>query len=205
VGHVPLPPYIRRADETNDGARYQTVFARKGNAVAAPTAGLHFTPQMIERIRARGVELCELTLEVGLGTFQPIHEEEIENHKIHAENYEIPDETAEKIMRAKAAGRPVLAVGTTVVRALENAAQEASGKSEAGMLRCGPGEARIFIYPGHEFRIVDQMLTNFHLPGSSLLVMVAAFAGRTPILDAYRYAVTAGYRFYSYGDCMLIR
>ncbi len=205
LGHVPLPPYIRRADEVDDGARYQTVFARQGNAVAAPTAGLHFTPQMLERIRARGVEICELTLEVGLGTFQPIHEEEIEQHKIHAENYEIPRETAEKIRNAKAAGRPVLAIGTTVVRTLENAAQEAAAKSEANLIGEGAGEAKIFIYPGHKFRVVDQMLTNFHLPDSSLLVMVSAFAGRISLLDAYRHAVSAKYRFYSYGDCMLIR
>jgi S-adenosylmethionine:tRNA ribosyltransferase-isomerase len=200
-----LPPYIRREDEASDAARYQTVFARQGHAVAAPTAGLHFTPQMIERIKARGVEMCELTLEVGLGTFQPIHEQEIEQHKIHAENYEIPRETAEKIREAKATGRPVLAIGTTVVRALENAAQEAAAKSADNLIGSGPGEAKIFVYPGHKFRVVDQMLTNFHLPDSSLMVMVAAFAGRIPLLDAYQHAISAQYRFYSYGDCMLIR
>jgi S-adenosylmethionine:tRNA ribosyltransferase-isomerase len=205
LGHVPLPPYIRRVDEANDGVRYQTVFARRGNAVAAPTAGLHFTPKMLERLRARGVEICELTLEVGLGTFQPIHEEEIEQHKIHSENYEIPAETADKIMSAKTAGRPILAIGTTVVRALENAAQQASINSNKRSRMAGAGEAKIFIYPGHEFRVVDQMLTNFHLPCSSLLVMVAAFAGRKLVFDAYRHAISAGYRFYSYGDCMLIR
>jgi S-adenosylmethionine:tRNA ribosyltransferase-isomerase len=205
LGHVPLPPYIRRVDEANDGVRYQTVFARRGNAVAAPTAGLHFTPKMLERLRARGVEICELTLEVGLGTFQPIHEEEIEQHKIHSENYEIPAETADKIMSAKTAGRPILAIGTTVVRALETAAQQASINSNKRSRMAGAGEAKIFIYPGHEFRVVDQMLTNFHLPCSSLLVMVAAFAGRKLVFDAYRHAISAGYRFYSYGDCMLIR
>ncbi len=205
LGHIPLPPYIRRADEEEDGTRYQTVFARRGNAVAAPTAGLHFTPDMVARLRMRGVEICELTLEVGLGTFQPIHEEEIEGHGIHAENYEIPEETADLIIRAKTAGRPILAVGTTVVRALEDAAQKASIKPAQRLFSSGPGEARIFIYHGHEFRVVDQMLTNFHLPRSSLLVMVAAFAGRELLLDAYRYAISADYRFYSYGDCMLIR
>jgi S-adenosylmethionine:tRNA ribosyltransferase-isomerase len=205
LGRVPLPPYIRRADEASDGARYQTVFARSGNAVAAPTAGLHFTRQMLESLRARGLDICELTLEVGLGTFQPIHEEEIERHKIHAENYEIPEGTATKILQAKAAGRPVLAIGTTVVRALENAALEASASSGGNLVRSGLGEARIFIYPGHKFKVVDQMLTNFHLPGSSLLVMVAAFTGRESLLAAYRHAISAEYRFYSYGDCMLIR
>jgi S-adenosylmethionine:tRNA ribosyltransferase-isomerase len=205
LGRVPLPPYIRRADEASDGARYQTVFARSGNAVAAPTAGLHFTRQMLESLRARGLDICELTLEVGLGTFQPIHEEEIERHKIHAENYEIPEGTATKILQAKAAGQPVLAIGTTVVRALENAALEASASSGGNLIRSGLGEARIFIYPGHKFKVVDQMLTNFHLPGSSLLVMVAAFTGRESLLAAYRHAISAEYRFYSYGDCMLIR
>lgn len=205
LGHVPLPPYIRRADEASDAARYQTVFAKNGNAVAAPTAGLHFTPHMLEKLRARGIEICELTLEVGLGTFQPIHEEEIEQHKIHAENYVIPEESAEKILSAKAAGRPVLAVGTTVVRALENSGQGASAKTAGSLIQSGPGEAKIFIYPGHQFRVVDQMLTNFHLPGSSLLVMVAAFTGRESLLAAYRHAISTEYRFYSYGDCMLIR
>ena len=205
LGHIPLPPYIRRADEPDDSSRYQTIFARGGSAVAAPTAGLHFTPQMMERLGKRGVEFCELTLEVGLGTFQPIHESEIERHKIHTENYEIPEDSVEKIQRARVSGRPILAVGTTVVRALEESARAAAVAGDKKMLRSGRGEAGVYIYPGHTFRIVDQMLTNFHLPQSSLLVMVAAFAGRERILNAYAHAIEAGYRFYSYGDCMLVR
>jgi len=205
LGHIPLPPYIRRPDEPDDSSRYQTIFARSGSAVAAPTAGLHFTPQMVERLRQRGAEICELTLEVGLGTFQPIHEDEIEQHQIHKENYEIPEDSAEKIRQARASGRPILAVGTTVVRALEDSALAASQAGDKRLLIGGRAEAGIYIYPGHSFRVVDQMLTNFHLPQSSLLVMVAAFAGRERILNAYHHAITAGYRFYSYGDCMLIR
>jgi S-adenosylmethionine:tRNA ribosyltransferase-isomerase len=205
LGHVPLPPYIRRSDDTNDRLRYQTVFARRGSAVAAPTAGLHFTDSILQRLRARGVETCELTLNVGLGTFQPIHEEEIERHAIHSESYEITEEAAERISSAKKSGRSVLAVGTTVVRALEDAARKASNALEKTLIRGGTAEADIYIYPGHEFRVVDQVLTNFHLPRSSLLVMIAAFAGQDLTLRAYRHAITANYRFYSYGDCMLIR
>jgi S-adenosylmethionine:tRNA ribosyltransferase-isomerase len=204
-GHVPLPPYIKRSDDAEDSQRYQTVFAKHGNAVAAPTAGLHFTPAMLEKLRARGVEICELTLEVGLGTFQPIHEEEIEQHKIHMESYEISELTAARVNEAKAAGRPVLAIGTTVVRALEDSAQKAQTAGNQSVVRSGRTEAEIFIYPGHSFRVVDQMLTNFHLPASSLLVMVSAFAERERLLNAYRHAIETGYRFYSYGDCMLIR
>ena len=205
LGHVPLPPYIRRSDDTNDRLRYQTVFARRGSAVAAPTAGLHFTDSILQRLRARGVETCELTLNVGLGTFQPIHEEEIERHAIHSESYEITEEAAERISSAKKSGRSVLAVGTTVVLALEDAARKASNALEKTLIRGGTAEADIYIYPGHEFRVVDQVLTNFHLPRSSLLVMIAAFAGQDLTLRAYRHAITANYRFYSYGDCMLIR
>jgi S-adenosylmethionine:tRNA ribosyltransferase-isomerase len=206
LGHVPLPPYIRRGDEPEDRTRYQTVFARSGSAVAAPTAGLHFTSEMLERIRKKGIEICELTLDVGLGTFQPIHEEEIEKHKIHTEGYEILAESANRIRQAKAEQRPVLAVGTTVVRALEGAARRAESAGESGeLLKAGSAEAEIYIYPGHKFRVVDQMLTNFHLPRSSLFVMTSAFAGRELLLSAYAHAIAAGYRFYSYGDCMLIR
>jgi S-adenosylmethionine:tRNA ribosyltransferase-isomerase len=211
VGHVPLPPYIHRADEPSDRERYQTIFARTGAAAAAPTAGLHFTPKLVERLRERGVELAELTLEVGLGTFQPIHTERVEEHEIHREPYEIPQETAQSIARARREGRPVLAIGTTVVRALEDAAlkfeQEHSGRAADGgeVLAAGRAEADIYIYPGHRFRVVDQLLTNFHLPRSSLLVMVSAFAGRELLLKAYGHAIEAGYRFYSYGDCMWIR
>jgi S-adenosylmethionine:tRNA ribosyltransferase-isomerase len=205
LGHVPLPPYIRRGDETSDRTRYQTVFARRGSAVAAPTAGLHFTDTILKRMRDRGVEICELTLNVGLGTFQPIHAEEIERHAIHTESYEIPEDTAARIARAKMSGRPILAVGTTVIRALEDAARKASAEGEQELLRSGSTEADIFIYPGHKFRVVDQVLTNFHLPRSSLLVMISAFAGRALTLAAYRHAIAANYRFYSYGDCVLIR
>jgi S-adenosylmethionine:tRNA ribosyltransferase-isomerase len=206
LGHVPLPPYIRREDWPGDRARYQTVFAREGSAVAAPTAGLHFTSGMLERLRKKGVEICELTLDVGLGTFQPIHMEEVEKHQIHTEAYEISEETANTIRKAKVARRPVLAVGTTVVRALEDAAckPESAGEHD-GLPRAGRAEAEIYIYPGHKFRVVDQMLTNFHLPKSSLFVMTSAFAGRELLLNAYQHAVAAEYRFYSYGDCMLIR
>jgi S-adenosylmethionine:tRNA ribosyltransferase-isomerase len=205
LGHVPLPPYIRRTDEAADRLRYQTVFARQGSAVAAPTAGLHFTNSILERLRARGAEICEVTLNVGLGTFQPIHEEEIEHHTIHTESYEIPEETVEKIILAKKSGRPVLAIGTTVVRTLEDAAQKAIAANAPELLRSGRAEANIFIYPGYEFRVVDQILTNFHLPKSTLLAMIAAFAGLDSTLRAYRHAISAEYRFYSYGDCMLIR
>jgi S-adenosylmethionine:tRNA ribosyltransferase-isomerase len=208
LGHMPLPPYIRRSDQPTDQRRYQTIFASHSGAVAAPTAGLHFTPETLDRLRHRGIEICELTLEVGLGTFQPIRGEEIEKHPIHTESYEISTKTAEQIREAKKAGRPILAVGTTVVRALEDAAQKTDADRSPTTKNpplAGRGEASIYIYPGHEFRLVDQMLTNFHLPRSSLLVLVAAFAGRERILAAYQHAIETGYRFYSYGDCMLIR
>ena len=204
VGHIPLPPYIDRVDEPSDRERYQTIFASRPGAIAAPTAGLHFTPEIIERIRARGVEICELTLHVGLGTFQPVRSDTLEGHAMHAESYEIPPATAERITRAKKEGRTILAVGTTAVRALEDAAQRAiSGVHE--LLASGPGEARLFITPGFSFRIVDALLTNFHLPRSTLLALVCAFAERERVLAAYAHAVAAGYRFYSYGDCMIIR
>ena len=205
LGHVPLPPYIRRTDEAGDRQRYQTVFASSGTAVAAPTAGLHFTDSILRRLRARGAEICEITLNVSLGTFQPIHEKEVERHIIHTESYEIPEETARKISTAKKNGGPVLAVGTTVVRALEDAARKAATEHSPTAIRAGRAEAEIFIYPGHEFRVVDQILTNFHLPKSTLLAMIAAFAGLDCTLRAYGHAIAANYRFYSYGDCMLIR
>jgi S-adenosylmethionine:tRNA ribosyltransferase-isomerase len=200
LGHVPLPPYIKREDEAADRERYQTVFAREGTAVAAPTAGLHFTPEVIAAMRAWGVAIAEITLDVGLGTFEPVRMEEIEEHKIHAETYEISEDAVGAIAAAKGAGRPVLAIGTTVVRALEDAAEK-GGRA----VRAGRAEAEIFILPGRKFRVVDQLLTNFHLPQSTLLAMVCAFAGRERVLAAYRHAVAAGYRFYSYGDGMLIR
>jgi S-adenosylmethionine:tRNA ribosyltransferase-isomerase len=203
LGHIPLPPYIRRADEPGDRERYQTVYAKQGSAVAAPTAGLHFTAELLELLRTRGIEIAEITLDVGLGTFEPVRTERLEDHKIHAESYNLPDGAAQAIVDAKKEGRPILAVGTTVVRALEDAAEKSAGGKR--LLATGPAEAEIFIYPGKPIRIVDQMLTNFHLPRSSLLALVAAFAGREQILRAYGHAVEQGYRFYSYGDCMLIR
>lgn len=204
-GHVPLPPYIDRADEQSDKERYQTVFAQKPGAVAAPTAGLHFTSAMVSRIRERGCQICEITLDVGLGTFQPVHTQNLEDHKIHTEAYEIIQEVVEKISTAKREKRPVLAVGTTVVRALEDAAARAADSNANQELCAGRAEAQIFILPGHRFRIVDMLLTNFHLPKSTLLALVSAFAGKEHILAAYGHAVEARYRFYSYGDCMLIR
>jgi len=205
LGHTPLPPYIHRADESADRERYQTVFAKRPGAIAAPTAGLHFTQGILEQIQERGVEICELTLEVGLGTFQPVHTETLEAHKIHAESYEIPGDSAERITKARSQGRKILAVGTTVVRALEDAALRAVQSGSSSVLLSGRSNAEIFIYPGFQFRVVDALLTNFHLPRSTLLALVCAFAGRDAVLAAYRHAVEAGYRFYSYGDCMLIR
>jgi len=205
LGHIPLPPYIRRKDEVSDRQRYQTVFAKQPGAIAAPTAGLHFTPEILEKIHGRGVDICELTLEVGLGTFQPVHTETLEDHVMHAESYDIPVETAQRIQQARAARRPILAVGTTVVRALEAAALRATESGSSELLLPGKADARLFIYPGFHFRVVDALLTNFHLPRSTLLALVCAFAGCEKVLGAYKHAVQAGYRFYSYGDCMLIR
>src|SRR5580698_10586939 len=204
LGHIPLPPYIERDDESSDRDRYQTVFAKRRGAIAAPTAGLHFTPEIFERIRKRGVEICELTLDVGLGTFQPIHAEKIEEHAMHAERFEISEETAERIQKAREGKRPIVAIGTTVVRALEAAALRAVETDAKSLVMAGCGEARLFISPGFQFRVVDALLTNFHLPRSTLLALVCAFAGRERVLAAYRHAVQAGYRFYSYGDCMLL-
>ncbi len=189
LGHVPLPPYIHRADEAADRERYQTVFARETGSVAAPTAGLHFTPEMLDACRAAGAGIAELTLHVGLGTFQPVHGEVVERHHLHSEWFEITEEVA---ARLKAAQR-IVAVGTTSARTLESAGLAASH-----------GETELFIYPGYEFRATGALLTNFHLPKSSLLMLVCAFAGKELTLAAYRHAVEAGYRFYSYGDCMLV-
>lgn len=209
LGHIPLPPYIKRADDPTDRERYQTVFARQGTAVAAPTAGLHFTPEILTRMERRGLEICEITLDVGLGTFAPVRTERLEDHHIHKESYEISEATAGAIARAREQKRPVLAIGTTVVRGLEDAAEKSVARSTARSLGCpiaaGRFEAEIFLFPGKPFRVVTQLLTNFHLPRSSLLALVAGFAGRESILRAYRYAVESGYRFYSYGDCMWIR
>ena len=193
IGHVPLPPYIKRADEPADRERYQTVFAREKGSVAAPTAGLHFTREVLDQCRARGAEVACVTLHVGLGTFQPLHTTQVEEGRLHAERYSIGEEAAAKV---RAASR-VLAVGTTSVRTLESAAR-------AGSIRASQGETDIFIYPGFQFRVAGAMLTNFHLPRTSLLLLVCAFAGRELALRAYRHAVKERYRFYSYGDCMLI-
>jgi S-adenosylmethionine:tRNA ribosyltransferase-isomerase len=209
LGHIPLPPYIKRPDAPLDRERYQTVYARCNGAAAAPTAGLHFTSAILDRLRARGAEICEITLRVGLGTFEPIRAERLEGHRMHAEPYEIDSTTAAAIERASADRRPILAVGTTVVRALEDAAARCVARKRirqaAPLIEPGPADAEVFLYPGKEFRVVDQLLTNFHLPRSSLLALVAAFAGRERTLRAYRHAIEKGYRFYSYGDCMLIR
>jgi S-adenosylmethionine:tRNA ribosyltransferase-isomerase len=195
-----LPPYIDRADRPADHERYQTVYARERGSVAAPTAGLHFTPEILARLQQRGIETAELTLHVGLGTFQPVRVERVEDHRIHQEPYSISAEAAAKINRALELQRRIVAVGTTTVRTLEYA----MAQSRDGRLEPAAGEANLFIYPGYSFRIVNAMLTNFHLPESTLLMLVCAFAGRAPVLQAYRHAVEHGYRFYSYGDCMFV-
>lgn len=205
LGHVPLPPYIRRSDEPSDRERYQTIFARQASAVAAPTAALHFSPRIVSQMKENGNEIVEIRLDVGLGTFEPVRTEILEEHKIHRETYEIPEATAAAITAAQRGGRPILAIGTTVVRALEDAAEKAASEHAPCSIRSGFAEASIFLYPGKPFRIVSQLLTNFHLPQSTLLALVCGFAGREHVLAAYRHAVEAGYRFYSYGDCMLIR
>ena len=199
VGHIPLPPYIARADSPGDRERYQTVYARERGSVAAPTAGLHFTPEILARIRERGIETAEVTLHVGLGTFQPVRVERVEEHRLHAERYSISEEAAKKITHARREKRRVVAVGTTTVRTLEYAAQQ-----NAGEVRAGSGEAELFIYPGCKFRVTSGLLTNFHLPESTLLMLVCALGGKENVLGAYRHAVEEKYRFYSYGDCMFV-
>jgi len=198
VGHVPLPPYIRREDLDADRDRYQTVYARQPGSVAAPTAGLHFTPEILSRIRERGIEIAEITLHVGVGTFLPVRVEKVEAHKLHSEAYTISTETADAVNRALDESRRVVAVGTTTVRTLEYSARN-SGRVEGGS-----GEADLFIYPGFQFRVVGAMLTNFHLPQSTLLMLVSAFAGKERVMAAYKHAVAKKYRFYSYGDCMFV-
>jgi S-adenosylmethionine:tRNA ribosyltransferase-isomerase len=199
IGHVPLPPYIDRIDSAQDRERYQTVYAQAPGSVAAPTAGLHFTPEILAEIKARGIETAEITLHVGLGTFQPVRVDRVEEHTLHSESYAISDEAADKVNRALREGRRVIAIGTTTVRTLEFAAQLGDGKLSAGF-----GEANIFIYPGYKFQIVQGLLTNFHLPESTLLMLVGAFAGRENVLRAYAHAIAQEYRFYSYGDCMFV-
>ena len=197
LGEVPLPPYIDRAPEPGDRARYQTVYARAPGAVAAPTAGLHFSEALLARLQARGVARTFVTLHVGAGTFRPLAAADIRDHRLHAERVAVPAAACERVRAARARGRRVIAVGTTVARALETAAA-ATGAPEP----CA-GETRLYLRPGHAFAAVDALLTNFHLPRSSLLVLVSAFAGRGRVLAAYRHAVAARYRFYSYGDAML--
>jgi S-adenosylmethionine:tRNA ribosyltransferase-isomerase len=207
LGHVPLPPYIAREDRQEDRERYQTVYARAETtgSVAAPTAGLHFTPQVLADIRGRGIEIAELTLHVGLGTFQPVHVDNVEEHKLHCESYSISETTAAQTNRALAEKRRVVAVGTTTVRTLEFVArQNALNSNGTATVSAGSGEADIFIYPGFQFRVVNALLTNFHLPKSTLLMLVAGFAGRENVLRAYAHAVAEKYRFFSYGDCMFV-
>ena len=198
-GHIPLPPYIRREDDDTDSERYQTVYARETGSAAAPTAGLHFTESLLQKLKDKGIELAWVTLHVGLGTFLPVREDNIEDHKMHTEYYTVSEETAAKVANAKAEGRPVLAVGTTSVRTLESASDE------NGRLIPGTRGTNIFMYPGYKFKVVDQMFTNFHTPESTLIMLVSAFAGKENIMSAYKQAVENKYRFFSYGDCMLMK
>ncbi len=198
IGHIPLPPYIARPDRPTDRERYQTVYAQQRGSVAAPTAGLHFTPEILARLHERGIETAEVTLHVGLGTFQPVHVEVVEEHKLHGEWFQVTEDAARRINTALDDKRRVVAVGTTTVRTLEYCGLR------DGRVHAGEGEADLFVYPGFKFRVVGALLTNFHLPRSTLLMLVAAFAGRERLLEAYRHAVEQRYRFYSYGDCMFI-
>ncbi len=198
-GHVPLPPYIRREDSTEDSLRYQTVYARETGSMAAPTAGLHFTDEIISRLDKKGISRAYVTLHVGLGTFLPVRTDNIEEHHMHEECFSIPQNTAELVTEAKRGGRPVLAVGTTSIRTLESAWDETDGR-----LIPGHSSTSIFIYPGYKFKVVDYVFTNFHTPESTLLMLVSAFAGKGEILSTYKYAVHERYRFFSYGDSMLM-
>ena len=199
IGHIPLPPYIARDDSSSDRERYQTVYARERGSVAAPTAGLHFTPEILGRMRARGIKTAEVTLHVGLGTFQPVRSERVEEHRLHSEAYSISEEAAEKIARARSDSRRIVAVGTTTVRTLEYAAAQGVGE-----IRATSGEANLFIYSGYKFQVVQALLTNFHLPQSTLLMLVCALGGKENVMRAYEHAVCERYRFYSYGDCMFV-
>jgi S-adenosylmethionine:tRNA ribosyltransferase-isomerase len=198
AGHVPLPPYIKRSDAPGDRERYQTVYACERGSIAAPTAGLHFTPEILAALDAAGIERAAVTLHVGYGTFQPIRVERVEDHRMEPEYYEVPAETAAAINRARAEGRRIVAVGTTTTRTLEAVA------NAAGRVEAASGSTDLFIVPGHRFRVVSGLITNFHLPQSTLLLLVCAFAGREHTLAAYRHAVAKRYRFYSYGDAMAI-
>ena len=200
IGHIPLPPYIRRDDADMDRERYQTVFSRERGSVAAPTAGLHFTPHMLDTLRARGIEIAHVTLHVGLGTFAPLRVERLDEVCLHRERYTISSAAAEAVNRASKEGRRIVAVGTTAMRTLEHCALQAAGSD----LMAHSGVTDIFISPGFEFRLAGALLTNFHLPKSSLLMLVSAFAGRERVLNAYRHAVEEKYRFFSYGDCMFV-
>ncbi len=196
-GHVPLPPYIEHADDSDDASRYQTVFAAAPGAVAAPTAALHFDADLLDRLTARGVALAHVTLHVGAGTFQPVRVEQLADHKMHSEWFEVPAATVAAIAQTKAQGGRVLAVGTTTLRALESAAR-------GGLLQAGASETEIFITPGFQFQVVDRLLTNFHLPKSTLMMLVSAFAGHDRVMALYRHAIAQRYRFFSYGDAMLL-
>jgi len=199
IGHIPLPPYIARPDTPVDRDRYQTVFARHQGSIAAPTAGLHFTQSTLQSAISRGVEITEITLHVGYGTFKPVRVNEVESHEVDPESFEVTAAAAAALSRARRDGRRIIAVGTTTTRVLESLQVDPDG----GVVPT-TGETRAFIYPGHRFQLVDGLVTNFHLPRSSLLMLVAAFAGREHVLDAYRRAVAEGYRFYSYGDAMFV-
>jgi S-adenosylmethionine:tRNA ribosyltransferase-isomerase len=200
IGHMPLPPYIHRDDNLEDRDRYQTVFSQQTGSAAAPTAGLHFTPEILNQLKTNGIQIETITLHVGLGTFQPVRAERLEDIRLHAEHYTLPAATAEAINTALAAGKRVIAAGTTTTRTLEHCAQIAQGKP----LEPHSGQTSIFLSPGHRFRVVSGLLTNFHLPQSTLLMLVSAFAGREAVLAAYAHAVQEKYRFFSYGDCMLL-
>ena len=202
IGHMPLPPYIDRPDEDADKERYQTVYNKKPGAVAAPTAGLHFDTPLLEQIKEKGVEFAYVTLHVGAGTFQPVRVDDVKNHHMHSEYVEVPEETVQAIQAVKARGGRVIAVGTTSVRSLESAAQDAIKKGTELMPFFGDTE--IFIYPGYEYQLVDGLITNFHLPESTLIMLVSAFAGYDNIMSAYRHAVEQQYRFFSYGDAMFL-
>ena len=199
-GHVPLPPYIKREDDFNDENRYQTIFANECGSMASPTAGLHFTPELVAQLEKKGVEVLHITLHVGMGTFLPVRTENLEDHVMHTESYQVSEEVADKINRAKAEGRKIVAIGTTSVRTLESAVDR-----ETGLLMAKSSSTNLFIKPGFEFRMVDMMLTNFHTPESTLLVLVSAFAGKDHILAAYRHAVEKRYHFFSYGDATFLR
>lgn len=199
-GHVPLPPYIKREDDFNDENRYQTIFANECGSMASPTAGLHFTPELVAQLEKKGVEVLHITLHVGMGTFLPVRTENLEDHVMHTESYQVSEEVADKINRAKAEGRKIVAIGTTSVRTLESAVDR-----ESGLLLAKSSSTNLFIKPGFEFRMVDMMLTNFHTLESTLLVLVSAFAGKDHILAAYRHAVEKRYHFFSYGDATFLR